>query len=178
MSFVKNKNCIISYVDEMVYGANDGIITTFAVISGATGASVGGNVIIILGLANLIADGFSMGMSSYLSLKTKKDINKANNFFYLNIGNEKIAKKSFATFIGFVLAGSIPLMPFLFESAVDNRFVVSAIFSALAFLFVGGLRTVATKRGFMVSAIEMFLVGGFASVLAYTTGFFVNMILI
>ena len=64
------------YISEIVYGANDGIITTFAVVSGAAGATLSVGVIIILGLANLIADGISMGMSSYLSLRSRQDFEK------------------------------------------------------------------------------------------------------
>lgn len=58
------------YFGDAVYGANDGIITTFAVVSGAAGAGISSGVIIILGLANLIADGISMGLSNYLSLRS------------------------------------------------------------------------------------------------------------
>ena len=54
------------HISNLVYGANDGIITTFAVVSGATGASLESTTIIILGLASLIADGFSMGSSNIL----------------------------------------------------------------------------------------------------------------
>jgi hypothetical protein len=48
------------YLGEMVYGGLDGIITTFAVVSGVAGAQLGTPVILILGLANLLADGVSM----------------------------------------------------------------------------------------------------------------------
>lgn len=64
------------YIGEIVYGANDGIITTFAVVSGAAGAMLSSGVIIILGLANLIADGISMGMSNYLALKSRQDFER------------------------------------------------------------------------------------------------------
>ena len=56
------------YLADFVYGANDGIITTFAVVAGAAGAALPAGVIVILGVANLIADGFSMGASSILSM--------------------------------------------------------------------------------------------------------------
>ncbi|HKZ83685.1 MAG TPA: VIT1/CCC1 transporter family protein [Anaerolineae bacterium] len=55
------------YLGEMVYGGLDGIITTFAVVSGVAGAELGTHVILILGLANLLADGFSMGTGAFLS---------------------------------------------------------------------------------------------------------------
>ena len=49
------------YVAEVVYGANDGIITTFAVVAGVAGAALDPRVVVILGVANLLADGFSDG---------------------------------------------------------------------------------------------------------------------
>jgi|TARA_B100002003_G_C14051497_1_gene506377 VIT1/CCC1 family predicted Fe2+/Mn2+ transporter len=59
-----------SYVGDFVFGAIDGSITTFAVVSGVAGAALSVNVVIILGLANLLADGFSMAVGNYLSSKS------------------------------------------------------------------------------------------------------------
>jgi VIT1/CCC1 family predicted Fe2+/Mn2+ transporter len=61
------------YLGEMVYGGLDGIITTFAVVSGVAGAQLGTPVILILGLANLFADGFSMATGAYLSAKSEQE---------------------------------------------------------------------------------------------------------
>lgn len=58
-----------SYLRDFVYGAIDGSVTTFAIVSGVTGAGLGGAVVIILGFANLLADGFSMAVSNYLGTK-------------------------------------------------------------------------------------------------------------
>ena len=52
----------------------DGIITTFAVVSGVVGASLSPNIILILGLANLLADGFSMATGAYLSAKSEQEV--------------------------------------------------------------------------------------------------------
>lgn len=65
------------YLADMVYGANDGIITTFAVVAGTAGASLSPVVTIILGFSNLLADGISMGASDYLGLKSEKDFIKS-----------------------------------------------------------------------------------------------------
>jgi vacuolar iron transporter family protein len=62
------------YIGEMVYGGLDGIITTFAVVSGVAGANLGANIVLILGLANLFADGFSMAVGSYLSTKSEHEL--------------------------------------------------------------------------------------------------------
>lgn len=61
------------YVGDMVYGGLDGIITTFAVVSGVAGAQLGTPVVLILGLANLLADGFAMATGSYLSSKSEQE---------------------------------------------------------------------------------------------------------
>lgn len=62
-----------AYIHDIVYGANDGIVTTFAVVSGVAGADLASSVVIILGLANVLADGLSMGLGNYLSAKSRED---------------------------------------------------------------------------------------------------------
>ncbi|MBT8235270.1 MAG: VIT1/CCC1 transporter family protein [Bacteroidia bacterium] len=61
------------YLSEFVYGGIDGCVTTFAVVAGSVGAGLDSAVIIILGFANLLADGFAMSVGAYLSTKTEKD---------------------------------------------------------------------------------------------------------
>lgn len=61
------------YIQDVVYGGIDGIVTTFAVVSGAAGAVLPGYIVIILGLANLFADGLSMGIGNFLSVKSERD---------------------------------------------------------------------------------------------------------
>ena len=67
-----------SYLPEFVYGGIDGTITTFAVVSGVVGASLSSAIILILGFANLFADGFSMAVSNYLSTQSRNDLEKKN----------------------------------------------------------------------------------------------------
>ena len=63
-----------SYLKDFVYGAVDGAVTTFAVVSGVAGADLAPQIIIIMGMANLVADGFSMAVSNYLGVKTEKQL--------------------------------------------------------------------------------------------------------
>ena len=60
------------YLGDMVYGGLDGIVTTFAVVSGVAGAELGTSIILIMGLANLFADGFSMATGAFLSAKSEQ----------------------------------------------------------------------------------------------------------
>lgn len=58
----------------MIYGGLDGIITTFAVVSGVVGAQLDTSIILILGFANLLGDGFSMATGAYLSSKSEHEL--------------------------------------------------------------------------------------------------------
>jgi VIT1/CCC1 family predicted Fe2+/Mn2+ transporter len=65
------------YIKSIVYGGLDGIITTFAVVAGVAGASLSAGIVLILGFANLIADGLSMAIGDFLSTKAENEYNNA-----------------------------------------------------------------------------------------------------
>lgn len=65
------------YVSDAVLGGIDGCVTTFAVVSGAFGAGFPSSVAVVLGFANLIADGFSMAISNYESNTAKQEFNES-----------------------------------------------------------------------------------------------------
>lgn len=76
-----NVSPVSAYLKEIVYGASDGIVTTFAVVAGFAGAQQDGGtlpilIVLLFGFANLAADGTSMGMSSFLSLRSEQDYYK------------------------------------------------------------------------------------------------------
>lgn len=63
-----------SYLRDFVYGAIDGAVTTFAVVSGVAGAELDASIVIILGAANLIGDGFSMAAGNYLGTRAEQQV--------------------------------------------------------------------------------------------------------
>lgn len=63
-----------SYLRDFVYGATDGVVTTFAVVSGVAGAGLSARIVTILGLANLIADGFSMAVGNFLGARAERQV--------------------------------------------------------------------------------------------------------
>lgn len=62
-----------NYLRDFVYGGIDGAVTTFAVVAGTVGANLSTRIILILGAANLIADGFSMAASNFLGTRAERD---------------------------------------------------------------------------------------------------------
>ncbi len=60
-----------SYLKDAIYGGVDGAVTTFAVVSGVAGAGLSPSIVIILGVANLVGDGFSMAAGNYLGTRAE-----------------------------------------------------------------------------------------------------------
>lgn len=61
-----------SYLKDFIYGAIDGAVTTFAIVAGVAGAGLAPAVVIVLGVANLVADGFSMAISNFLGSRAER----------------------------------------------------------------------------------------------------------
>ena len=79
---------VSEYLGEFVYGAIDGAVTTFAVVAGSAGAGLESSIVIILGFANLIADGFAMSVGSFLSKKSEiQNYNKHKQIEYWEVAN-------------------------------------------------------------------------------------------
>jgi len=161
------------YLAEVIYGANDGIVTTFAVVSGVAGAALNPSIVLILGAANLFADGFSMGMSNYLSRRSELDYQDTVQDADSNRPRDGVDGKSprrtaFVTFLAFIVAGWAPLIPYILE--LDSTFGLSIAFTGVAFFAVGASRSLVTRRRWYVNGAEMFVVGMAAAVVAYSVG--------
>ena len=61
------------HFDDFIYGSIDGAVTTFAIVAGVMGASLPSGIILILGFANLFADGFSMAAANYQASKARNE---------------------------------------------------------------------------------------------------------
>ncbi|WP_267639807.1 VIT1/CCC1 transporter family protein [Haloarchaeobius amylolyticus] len=155
------------YIAEVIYGANDGIVTTFAVVSGVAGAALEPRIVLILGVANLLADGFSMGMSNFLSRRSELDYAEAQGERRDDDGKTP-GRTALATFLAFVLAGWTPLLPYLLSAA--PLFELSIAMTAVAFFAVGASRSLVTDRSWVLNGIEMLVVGMLAASVAYGVG--------
>lgn len=219
-----------SYLRNMVYGANDGIVTTFAVVAGVAGANLSTKVILILGFANLVADGLSMALGNFLGTRSENQLKKeelkvehweidhvpeeetkeieqiykakgfkgedlkravavitsdkdlwAKEMMIHELGiipgeEESPWKNGLATFVAFAIAGLLPLLPYVFDIAIKDNFTIAIIFTGVALFIAGALRTIFTKRNWLLAGLEMFAVGALAAGSAYGVGYFIGLI--
>tara|TARA_Y100000310_G_scaffold221959_1_gene223570 strand:+ start:2488 stop:3021 length:534 start_codon:yes stop_codon:yes gene_type:complete len=161
------------YLGEFVYGGIDGTITTFAIVAGAVGASLSSAIILILGFANLFADGFSMSISNYFSTKSQNEIYSKHKHTHTHLKNP--IKTAIATFFSFAIIGFIPLISFVtalfIKSVQPYQFQASMILTAIAFILIGATRANITQENKIRSSIEILVIGSIAAAIAFAVGF-------
>lgn len=167
------------YLPEFVYGGIDGAVTTFAVVAGVVGASLSSVIVLILGFANLFADGFSMAVSNYLSVRSGDELRKHRRISFNSSGKNPL-KTGFVTFSAFLIVGLIPLISFVLAIFIplirDYQFHLSAVLTGFAFLIVGAVKGKVVKKHFVKSAIETLIIGGIAAGIAFAVGYFIRML--
>jgi len=151
------------YLPDLVYGSNDGVITTFAVVCGVVGAQLPARIILILGFANLVADGFSMGASNFLARRSYAEATDRAD-------RPTAAKHGVATLVGFLSAGMIPLAAYLAPIPDDVQFLAAVALTAGTLFAVGASRSLVTRLGWFRSGAEMLAVGAAAAAVAYAIG--------
>ena len=214
-------------LSDFIFGAVDGTVTTFAVVSGVSGAGLPVGIVIVLGIANLVADGFSMGISNFLGTRAEQQqrrrerrIEESHIRLVPEGEREEIrqifAEKGFTgddleravevitsdpkrwvdtmvreeldhpaqevsswragliTYLGFTLAGMVPLLPFIYQiispSGLPDSFLWSAVLAGIVFFVIGAIKSRYVDQSWFWSGLETFAVGGVAAALAYLVG--------
>ncbi len=154
------------YVGDLIYGTNDGILTSFAIVAGVSGGALSATAVLIVGTANLFADGMSMGVGNYLSIRARESARERQN---LPEEEANPARHGLATFLAFAVAGAIPLLPYVLPG-LEFRFLLSSVLALIAQFAVGALRSLVTASRWWVSGLEMLVLGIAVAVVAYATG--------
>lgn len=142
------------WLPHAVLGAVDGCITSFVVVSGALGGGFGREAILVLGFANLLADGLSMGVSNFQALYGQQ--------------NQRAVPGGLVTYAGFVLGGLPPLLPALM-GPVDSL-GPSALLAALTFLVIGYTQGRLTHLGVVRATTSLLATGLLAATVAFGVG--------
>jgi VIT1/CCC1 family predicted Fe2+/Mn2+ transporter len=166
------KRNLEDYLREFVYGGIDGAVTTFAVVAGATGARFDTKVIVVLGFANLFADGFSMSVGSYLSTKSEHEVMHKRGD--VDHDEPSAVLNGLATYTAFILVGFVPLIVYtadlIFHFGVSRPFFVTSILTGLAFAGIGFLKSRVANTPMLRAILETLILGAIAASFAYFLG--------
>lgn len=157
-----------AYLSEFIYGSIDGIITTFSIIAGSAGGGLARNVILILGLSNVLSDGYSMGVSRYLSA-----IAEQQQGLITNVKPPWLS--GLITFFSFVGVGLVPILPFMTRLARETANRVSLGMALLSFLSIGLIKGVVIPSVHpLQSSMQSLFVGISAALISYGVGKYVG----
>ena len=155
------------YIRDLVYGANDGIITTFAVVAGVAGGSLSEVAVLVVGAANLAADGVAMGVGNLLAIRANESALAADGF----PEQETYPwKHGLATLAAFVTAGVVPLVPYMLPLGDGVHLRWSTLLTMASLFGVGAARATVTRDRWWRTGLEMLLLGGLVAVAAYGAG--------
>ena len=151
------------YVRELMYGSNDGLITTFACVAGVSGGGLALPVVLVVGVANLAADGLSMAVGNYLSIRAHESVLEASQ----QPEEEAFpARHAAVTFVAFVVAGAVPLLPYALP-LTTQPFRLSIVLTLAMLFAVGSSRALVSPVRWWHSGLEMLGLGATAAVVAY-----------
>jgi VIT1/CCC1 family predicted Fe2+/Mn2+ transporter len=208
------------HLRDLIYGGIDGAVTTFAIVAGVAGADLSPRVIIALGIANVLADGFSMAAGNYSGTKAELDESRqrrammgsaideapeveraelrrilaAKGLAGSTLDEATVAisarretwietmlvergmspidpvpmRAAVATFLAFLAAGMVPLMPFLL--GLDRALTVSIALTLVVFAGIGAAKSRWSLAPWWRSALETLFIGGTAALIAYLAG--------
>jgi VIT1/CCC1 family predicted Fe2+/Mn2+ transporter len=155
------------YLRDLVYGANDGIITTFAVVAGVAGGELSTAAVLIIGAANLAADSVSMGVGNVLAIRAQESARAAE---LLPEEEAYPWKHGLATLVAFVVAGVLPLLPYVVPVPEASRFMWSGVMTMAALFGVGAARATVTLDRWWRTGLEMLGLGALVAAAAFAAG--------
>ena len=126
-------------------------------MAGVEGGALTRKAVLVVGLANLLADGLSMGAGNYLSIRAQEGVRRS-----LELPEEEArpARHGAATFLAFATAGALPLVPYVLASWPASARLASATLLTFAALFgVGALRSAVTDDNPVAGGLEMLGLG-------------------
>ncbi|MHA6325380.1 VIT1/CCC1 transporter family protein [Roseivivax sp. CAU 1753] len=156
------------HLRDMVYGSFDGAVTTFAVVAGVQGAGLPASVILILGAANLIADGISMALGNFSGTQAENEAAVLHPDASISVTAANPVAAAAMTFVAFLLAGIIPLMPFIL--AAESAFRISIFATGCAFFTIGALKSIFTPARWWWAGTQTLAIGSVAAGAAYLAG--------
>jgi VIT1/CCC1 family predicted Fe2+/Mn2+ transporter len=158
------------YIRDLVYGANDGIITTFAVVSGVAGGQLSSLAVLVVGAANLAADGMSMGVGNFMAIRADERARAADGLPELE---SHPWKHGIATLLAFVVAGSVPLIAYVLPVAAASQLAVSTTATFATLFLLGAARAAITRDRWWHSGLETLALGAIVAGAAYGAGWLV-----
>ena len=220
----KHKTNTGGIIREVVFGANDGMVSTLALVAGLTGAALNNWIIVLAGLTEVFTGAISMAVGTYISTKSQreyynKELNKekyeiknlpkkeieevreiyrkkgfkgkdldlivktitankkrwldemmVNELGLVKSSYEKPINAGLWIGISFIIAGMIPVIPYLLKIEQNTALIYAGIFTIIALFIVGAVKGNLSARVWWKAGMEMVIIGGITATIGYLIG--------
>lgn len=139
-----------------VLGANDGIVSVAAVLTGVAGATTDTGAVAIAAMAAVVGGAISMALGEYVSVSSQRDTERARGFHEDDMVNPWSA--AIASFIAFFVGAMLPVAAALISS-VDYRVPVTFVVTLLALALTGAISARLGKAN-VGRAVARLVIGG------------------
>ncbi len=136
-------------------------------MAGVAGGALSARAVLIVGVANLLADELSMGVGNYLGIRSQESVRRTQA---LPEEEASPARHGLATFLAFVGAGTIPLLSYIAPNLPIDRFLLAALLTFGTLFTVGALRSFVTSEAWWWNGLEMLGLGVIVAATAYSGG--------
>lgn len=156
----------MAYLRSAILGGVDGVITSFAVVAGASVMTKATSTVVVVGSSSILADGVSMGISEFLSTasETARKTTTPPPATTTTTQPPSATTMGLVCFLSFVVCGAVPLMVFVLG---NESLLATAMFSAAQLMVLGALRVVVTKELLWIGVSQTSLLGIVAGGVAY-----------
>lgn len=143
------------YFRNLIFGVEDGLVSTVGLLSGIAIAEVPRETIILTGMVLIFVEAISMAAGSFLSEASVEELDKK-----ARTGSGESLKAGLTMFASYFVAGLIPLAPYVYLG--EEAFRYSILASLAALLLLGAWSGTLSRAGIIRSALRMAIVGGLA----------------
>lgn len=168
------KISVVSSLREIVFGLEDGMVSTVGVMAGIAGGTQDTFVILLAGIVIVAVESLSMAAGTYLSNKTEEEYFASNAKIPLHKrlhmqSLKGVKQDAFFMGVAYIIGGLIPLIPYLLFP-VRVGIPLSVLATVIGLIVVGMGKAKLTNTKPLKSAFEMVVVSLSAALLGYIIG--------
>src|SRR3989338_5452577 len=174
----------VSIIREIVFGMEDGLVSTMGAVTGIAAASQNHFIVILSGVVIIAVESISMGVGSYLSTKSENEIDEVASknkklflqemaYRELKVFPDKMEQplhNGIAMSIAYIIGGCMALLPYLVIPNIQTAITYSVIITLFSLFTLGVLTTQYSKRSWWKAGLEMLLLASVAALFGYVAG--------
>lgn len=164
------------FLREIIFGANDGVVTSIGFLVGIVGAVSNQTLIVISGVLTIVAGAASMALGNYLGVKSQNEFYKSREVKHVSWVESNAALAGIIMGTSYLLAGFPPLVPFMVIKPIARALIMSIIIAVFVMGLIGFIRWLLNKGSLSGKIGETITIGIIAAAIGFIAGEVLNLL--